>query len=94
MKNGYVLRMLLLYYLKTVLSKDNKEDRTGCRNYRVISLVAHAGKILLTILLVIIAINRRFGAYCKAKELLPGEQCELRPHRSTKDTFKGIGAGT
>ena len=35
-----------------------KKDRTECGNYRGISLVAHAGKILLKI------IARRLSAYC------------------------------
>ena len=50
----------------TVLHK--KKDRTECGNYRGISLVAHAGKILLKI------VAKRLGDYCEAKRLLPEEQ--------------------
>ena len=46
-----------------------KKDRTECGNYRRgISLVAHAGKILLKI------IARRLGEYCECVEILPKEQ--------------------
>ena len=61
----------------TVLHK--KGDETECGNYRGISLVSHAGKVLLK------AVARRLGAYCEAKELLPEEQCGFRPNRSTTD---------
>ena len=56
-----------------------KKDRTECSNYRGISLVAHAGKVLLKIVVT------RLSAYCKARNLLPEEQCGFRPHRSTTD---------
>ena len=61
----------------TILHK--KGDNTECENYRGISLVSHAGKILLK------PIARRFGAYCEAKGLLPEEQCGFRPDHSTTD---------
>ena len=61
----------------TVLHK--KGDKTECRNYRGISLVSHAGKVLLKV------VARRLSAYCKAKGLLSEEQCGLRPERSTTD---------
>ena len=51
----------------TVLHK--KGDKTECGNYHGISLVSHAGKILL------IVVARRLSAYCEAKGLLPEEQC-------------------
>ena len=51
----------------TVLHK--KGDKTECGNYRGISLVSHAGKVLLKV------VARRLGAYCEAKGLLPEEQC-------------------
>ena len=54
-----------------------KKDRTECGNYRSISLVEHASKVLLKI----VAIRRR--AYCEVRELLPEEQCGFHPHRST-----------
>ena len=46
---------------------------TKCGNYRVISLVVHAGTILLKI------IARRLSDYCK--------QSGFRPNRSTTDTM-------
>ena len=48
-----------------------------CGNYRVISLVSHAGKVLHKV------IARRLRAFFEAKGLLPEEQCRLRPDRST-----------
>ena len=59
----------------TVLHK--KGDKTECGNYRGISLVSHAGKVLLKV------VARRLRAYCEAKGLLPEEQCGFRPDRST-----------
>ena len=59
----------------TVLHK--KGDTTECGNYRGISLVSHAGKVLVK------AVARRLSAYCEAKGLLPEEQCGFRPDRST-----------
>ena len=56
-----------------------KKDRTKCRNYRGLSLVAHAGKVLLKI-----AANRR-GDFCEEAGILPKEQCGFRPQRSTTD---------
>ena len=43
----------------TVLHK--KDDKTECGNYRGISLVSHAGKVLLKV------VARRLSAYCEAK---------------------------
>ena len=54
-----------------------KKDRTECGNYRSISLVAHAGKILLKI------IARRLSEYCERVGILPEEQSSFRPNRST-----------
>ena len=56
-----------------------KKDRTECANYRGISLVAHAGKILLKI------IARRLSEYCERVGILPEEQSGFRPNRSTTD---------
>ena len=56
-----------------------KKDRTECGNYRVISLVAHAGKILLKI------IAYRLSEYCERVGILLEEQSGLRPIRSTTD---------
>ena len=61
----------------TVLHK--KGDKTESGNYRGISLVSHAGKVLLNL------VARRLSAYCEAKGLLPEEQCGFRPDRSTTD---------
>ena len=61
----------------TVLHK--KGDKTECRNYRGISLVSHAGKILLKV------VARRLSANCEAKGLLPEEKYGFRPDRSTTD---------
>ena len=54
-----------------------KKDRTECGNYRGISLVAHAGKILLKI------IARRLSEYCERVGILPEEQSSFRPNHST-----------
>ena len=54
-----------------------KKDRIECGNYRGISLVAHAGKILLKI------IARRLSEYYKRVEILPEEHSGFRPNRST-----------
>ena len=54
-----------------------KKDRTECSNYRGISLVAHAGKILLKI------IACRLSEYCERVGILPEEQSGSRPNRST-----------
>ena len=42
-----------------------RKDRTECGNYRAISLVAHADKILLNI------IACRFSEYCERMGILP-----------------------
>ena len=59
----------------TVLHK--KSDKTECGHYRGISLVSHAGKVLLKV------VAGKLSAYCEAKGLLPEEQCGFRPNRST-----------
>ena len=56
-----------------------KKDRTECGNYRGISLVAHAGKILLKI------IARRLSEFCERVGILPEEQSVFRSSRSTTD---------
>ena len=56
-----------------------KKDRTECSNYRGLSLVAHAGKILLK------NVPNRLGDFCEEAEILPGEQCGFRPQRPTSD---------
>ena len=61
----------------TVLHKNG--DKTKCGNYRGISLVSHAGKVLLKV------VARRLSAHFEAKGLLPEEQCGFRRDRSTTD---------
>ena len=56
-----------------------KKDGTECGSYRGISLVAHAGKILLKI------IARRLSEYCEHVGILQEEQNGFRPNRSTTD---------
>ena len=56
-----------------------KKDRTGCGNYRGISLIAHAGNVLLK------NIARRLSEYCERIEILLEEQSGFRPNRSTTD---------
>ena len=56
-----------------------RKDREECGNHRGISLVAHAGKVLLK------TVATRLSAYCEARNLLPEEKCGSRPHRSTTD---------
>ena len=56
-----------------------KGDKTQYRNYRGISLLSHAGKVLLKV------VARRLSAYCEAKGLLPEEQCGFRLNHSTTD---------
>ena len=46
-----------------------KKDRTECSNYRGLSLVAHAGKVLLEI------VANRLGDFCEEAGILPEEQC-------------------
>ena len=53
--------------------------KTECGNYRGISLVLPAVKVLLKVVV------RRLNAYCEAKGLLPGEQCGFQPNRSATD---------
>ena len=52
-----------------------------CSNYRGISLVAHAGKILLKIN------ARRLSEYCGRVGILPEEQSGFLPNRSNAGTF-------
>ena len=70
------------YYITMVLHK--KKDRTECGNYRGISLVAHAGKILLKI------IARHLSEYCERVGILSEEQCGFRPNRSTTDMMFAV----
>ena len=56
-----------------------KKDRTKCGNYRGISLVAHAGKILLKIIVC------RLSEYCERMGFLPEEQNGFRSNHSATD---------
>ena len=56
-----------------------KKDRTECGNDDGISLVAHAGKVLLKVT------AGRLSDYCERENILPEEQCGFRPQRSTVD---------
>ena len=64
-----------------IMALHKKKYRTECDNYRGISLVAHAGKILLEI------IARRLSEYCERLGVLPEEQSGFRPNRSTTDVM-------
>ena len=61
-----------------------KKDWTECGNYRDISLVAHAGKILLKI------IARRLSEYCGRVGVLPEEQSGFQSNCSTTDIMFGV----
>ena len=56
-----------------------KKDRTECGSYRGLSLVAHAGKVLLKI------VANQFGDFCEEAGILPEEQYGFRSQRSTTD---------
>ena len=56
-----------------------KGDMMECGNFRGISLVAHAGKVLLKI------VATRLSHYCEREGILPEEQNGFRPRRSTLD---------
>ena len=57
-----------------------KEDRTDCNTCRGVSLVAHAGNILLKI------VASRLSNYCETEELLPEEQGGFPP-RTINDWY-------
>ena len=59
-----------------VMVLHKKKGRIECGNYRGISLVAHAGKVMLKI------IARRLSEYVG---ILPEEQSGFRPNRSTTE---------
>ena len=56
-----------------------RKDRTECGNYRFISLVVHAGKILLNV------IARRLSEYSERVGIWREEQSGFRPNCSTTD---------
>ena len=63
----------------TIKVLHKKKDRAECSNYRGLSLVAHAGKVLLKI------VANRLGDFCKEAGILPEGQCGFRPQRSITD---------
>ena len=63
----------------TIKVLHKKMDRTEWSNYRGLSLVAHAGKVLLKI------VANRLGDFCEEAGILPEEKCGFRPQRSTTD---------
>ena len=63
----------------TIKVLHKKSDRSDCNNFRGISLVSHAGKVLLKI------VANRLSDFCEAQQILPEEQCGFRPVRSTID---------
>ena len=63
--------------LSNVIHKN--QNRTDCSNYRGVSLVAHAGKVLLKI------VASRLSNYCETEGSLPEEQCGFCPAQSTID---------
>ena len=66
-------------YIIMVFHK-NKE-RIECGNYRGISMVAHAGNILLKI------IAHCLSEYCECMKILSEEQRDFGPNRCTTDTI-------
>ena len=67
------------YAITKVLHKT--KDRSYCNNYRGVSLVAYAGRVLLKI----VALSLRH--YCESEGLLPEKQCGFRPARPTIDVL-------
>ena len=63
----------------TIKVLHKKKDRTECGNYRGISLVAHADKVLFEV------IAGLPSDYCERENILPEEQCGFTPQRSTVD---------
>ena len=63
----------------TIKVLHKKSERSDCNNFRGISLVSHAGKVLLKI------VANRLSDFCEAQQILPEEQYGFRPARSTID---------
>jgi len=68
--------------LSTFIPIPKKGDLSQCSNYRTISLVSHASKILLKIIL-----NR---IKQKTEDELPDEQAGFRPGRGTRDQITNL----
>ena len=62
----------------------SQEERSECGNYRGISLVVPAGKVLLKV------IAGGLSDYCEHENILPREQCGFRPQRSTIDMMMAV----
>ena len=63
----------------TIKVLHKKSDRSDCNNSRGISLVSHAGKVLLKL------VANHLRDFCEAQQILPEDQCGFRPARSTID---------
>ena len=73
----------------TIKVLHNKKDRTEGSNYRGLSLVAHAGKVLLKI------VANRLGDFCEEAGILPEEQCGFRPQLDSRyDVRRAQTSGT
>ena len=62
----------------TIKVPHKNKERTECDNYRGISFVADAGKVLK-------GIAGHLSDYCERENTLPEEQCGFSPQRSTVD---------
>ena len=60
-------------------SSTQEEGSDRVWQYRGLSLVAHAGKVLLKV------VANRLGDFCEEAGILPKEQCDFRPQHSTTD---------
>ena len=58
---------------------ERRHHRTECGNYRGLSLVVHAGKVLLRV------VANRLGDFCEEAGILPEEQCGFQPQRWATD---------
>ena len=63
----------------TIKVFDKRSDRSDCNNFRGISLISHADKVLLKI------VANHLSDFCGAHQIQPEEQCGFRPARSTID---------
>ena len=63
----------------TIKVLHKKKDRTECSNHRGLSLVVHAGEVLLKI------VDNQLGDFCEEGGTLPEEECGFWPQRSTTD---------
>ena len=63
----------------TIKVLHTKSDRSDCNNFRGISLVSHAGKVLLKI------VANRLSDFCEEQQILLEKKCVFRPARSTID---------